>query len=83
MAKDLYISALLDVYGEFSSGTVKYKFSLKDGLLNFNKENEEGTFQRAIRWRSISLPPSGGTTCSCRSPSPKPCPPLREPRHTR
>ena len=38
----------VDVYGEFSSGTVKYKFSLKDGLLNFNKENEEGTFCELI-----------------------------------
>ena len=37
-------SIFVDAYGEFSSGTVKYKFTLKDGILSFNKETETGDF---------------------------------------
>lgn len=37
-------SIFSEVYGEYISGTASYKFFLKDGKLNFNKETIDGDF---------------------------------------
>ena len=49
--KERYIenkSIFKNVYGEYISGTVSYKFALSDNALNFNKETQTGEFNELL-----------------------------------